>query len=82
MTLEERVAKCRAYCRFLQNHGVVWVGEDNRNRAVGMISADWVISCLDGQMDEIPDLPYFIEGCDCPACINEQARASALETSH
>lgn len=81
MTIEERIAKCIGYCRFLQVHGSVWRTEEG-SQAVGMISAEWVVHCLSGLFDDLPDMAYCLEDCKCLACDGERLRVATTETEH
>lgn len=77
MTPEQRIEKCLAYCRFLQAHGVVWTCGETGHQAVGMISGEWVVSCLSGLFDDLPDTPYLMEGCDCASCRSQLERVAS-----
>ena len=82
MTLEERIAKCIGYCRFIQVHGAVWRNAENGSQSAGLVSAEWVAHCLSGAFDGLPDDPYAIEGCECQACVDELLRVTDSETAH
>jgi hypothetical protein len=76
VTQEDRIEKCLRYCRFLRKHGAIW--ETDNSRQTGMVSSDWVLCCLTGEFDHLPDTPYLEYGCSCESCTSELRRAELV----